>query len=313
MEYFFTARRRSGGQYTHRIGPIRYLEVPENAPAITPAFEIGNSASWFNKVQHAAGGVAGGQGEILFFVHGFNVEQHQMRARHRKIVAGLKAHGFQGVVVSFDWPSDGDVIGYASDRLDARMASNYLLDKGIAPFARRQTPDCRINLHILAHSMGCFVVREAFDYADDAHAVAQHNWSISQAALVAADISAKSLLADSPKTSSLLRHTVRLTNYYNPFDEVLSISEVKRIGVARRLGRVGLPEPRAEKCVNLYCGKYFNDHRGDFESRPDISHNWYFNSPRFYEDLAYTLAGKLDRAVIPTRDPTNLGNLALVG
>ncbi len=317
MEYFFTARRRSGNSYTHEIGPIRYLAVPEDAPEIITGHEVGSTANWFKDVQRASGhrpedgDTSAVEGNILFFVHGFNQTQTQMRAKHKRIVAGLKANGYNGTVVSFDWPSDGTVVGYAADRLDARLAANYLVGKGIAEFARRQTADCKINLHVLAHSMGCFVVREAFDYADDNHEVAQTSWSVSQVALVAADISATSMEKDNPKSSSLLRHSVRVTNYYSPLDEILSISNVKRVGVARRLGRIGLPENCSEKTVNMYCGAFFSAHKESFDRRPGISHNWYFDAPRFYEDLHHTLEGKLDREEIPTRALTTQGNLGL--
>ncbi|MFK7751182.1 MAG: alpha/beta hydrolase [Sedimentitalea sp.] len=311
MEYFFTARRRSAGRYTDEIGPIRYLEVPEDAPAMVQEHEVSNSATWFNRVQHAAKAGNASEGTVLFYVHGFNTEQHEMRTRHKKIVAGLKAQGFDGVVVSYDWPSDGELLSYASDRADARAAANGLLGKGLYEFVRRQTVDCQINVHVLAHSMGCFVLREAFDYADDNHEAAQTSWSVSQIALVAADISSKSMLAGSPKSSSLLRHAARVTNYYNPYDGVLSISGVKRVGLARRLGRVGLPDPRSVKTVNLNCGPYFDDHRDDFDHGLRATHTWYFDSPRFFEDLAHTLAGALDRDVIPRRERGPEGGLVL--
>ncbi len=32
------------------------------------------------------------------------------------------------------------------------------------------------------------------------------------------------------------------------------------------------------------------------------SHTFYFDDPRFYEDLAITLLGRADRSVLPTRD-----------
>lgn len=309
MEYFFTARRRSQGRYTDSIGPIRYLAVPEDQP-ITPDFEKSPGA-WFDEVQAAAGGLRSSHGNIVFYVHGFNTEQAEMRARHRKIAHGLRANNFGCVLVSFDWPSDGDLFSYFDDRQDARLAANHLLNQGIEPLAERQEPDCVVDIHIIAHSMGCFLVREAFDYADDRHRVAQTNWTVAQVAFVAADVSAKSMALGNPKSSSLLRHTTRLTNYYSPFDEILSISSTKRIGVSRRLGRIGLPELRDEKAVNLYCGGHYELTRGAY-SGTGASHWWYFEAPRFYEDLAHTLSGALDRNAIPGRSPTTGGNLALM-
>lgn len=310
MEYFMTARRRKGQGYGDEVGPIRYLEVDESTPAITRADET-SRAKWFSAVQKAAGGSHQKRGNVLFFVHGFNTEQDEMRARHKKIVAGLRARGTECVVVGFDWPSDGDLFSYFDDRTDARRVALEFLDKGIEPFARLQRPDCVLDVHILAHSMGCFLVREAFDYADDRHVVAQRSWTVAQVALVAADISQKSMRSGSSKTSSLLRHAARITNYYSHYDEVLSISSTKRVGLSRRLGRVGLPDDHSDKALNLYCGALYHEIEDSLDG-VGKSHWWYFESPRFYEDLAYVLEGGLDRDAIPTRGYTDRGNRALI-
>jgi len=310
MDFFFSVRGRDGDGYSNRLGGVKYISVPAAADAAHKSHEISRT-SWFADVQAAAGAQGIEKGHIVFFVHGFNTEQYEMLERHRKIRTGLEAQGFKGVVVSFDWPSDGSVLGYCADIRDARLSADKLFKHGITQFSALQRPDCEHNIHILAHSMGSLVVREAFDYADDDHKTAQRSWSVSQVALVAADISSKSMRSGSSKSSSLLRHCARLTNYCSPFDDVLSISEVKRIGVSRRLGRVGLPSDHSEKAVNLYCGSYYRDHQSDFGEGVGISHRWYFDSPRFYEDLFHTFMGKLDREVIPTRGPTDKGGLGL--
>ncbi len=313
MDYFYSVRGRDGQGYSDRLGGVKYLAIPETVSHPTKANEV-RWSDWLRSVQAAAGAGSAPheRGNIVLFVHGFNTENYEMLERHRLIRRGLAAHGFDGVVISFDWPSNGAVLGYSADRRDARKAADMLYADGIAKLARLQTPDCKYNIHVLAHSMGSFLVREAFDFADDQHDIALQNWTTSQIALVAADISAKSMQADSPKTSSLLRHCTRLTNYYSPYDDVLSISEVKRVGVSRRLGRVGMPEGHSQKAVDVYCGAYYRDNKAQFGDEVGISHRWYFDSERFYEDLYHTLMGKLDRNVIPTRAPTDRGNLALI-
>ena len=310
MDYFFSVRGREGDGYSDSLARPKYLAVPDQDDDLQKKHEV-RVSDWIRDVQDASGATQSTNGDILIFVHGFNTDQWNMLERHRKIRAGLSAQGYRGCVVSFDWPSDGSVLGYVSDRRDARRAAEYLFEYGITRLSRMQVADCKYNIHILAHSMGAFLVREAFDYADDDHATAQKSWSVSQIALVAADISQKSLKVGSPKTSSLLRHSTRVTNYYSPFDEALSISEVKRIGVSRRLGRVGLPDERSDKTVNLYCGDFYKKNKDGFGSGTSMSHRWYFEAPRFYEDLQHTIAGKLDRNVIPTRKATDKGNLAL--
>ena len=56
-------------------------------------------------------------------------------------------------------------------------------------------------MHVLAHSMGAYVVREAFDDADDTADIAQKSWSVSQVMLVGVDVSVASLAAGNPKSS----------------------------------------------------------------------------------------------------------------
>lgn len=311
MDYFFSVRGRTGNGYSNKLSSAKYLAVPTDQNRAKHSHEITRTA-FFRAVQEEAGATETAKGNIVFFVHGFNTDQWDMLERHRKIRDGLKAHGFNGCVVSFDWPSDGSVLGYSADRRDARLSADRLFKDGIAHVARAQEPDCKYNIHVLAHSMGCFLVREAFDFADDDHATAQQSWTVSQIAFVAADTSSKSMTDGNPKSSSLLRRSTRLTNYYSPYDDILSISETKRLGVSRRLGRVGLPDTHSQKAVNLYCGQFYDENRSDFGDGTGISHRWYFESPRFYEDLFHTLEGRLDRNVIPTRGITNHWNLALV-
>lgn len=310
MDYFFSVRGRAGDLYSDKLGKAKYLAIPGSVKQATRAHEV-DKRKWFKAVQSKAGAKPLIKGHIVIFVHGFNTEQYDMLERHRKIRKGLEAHGFKGTLISFDWPSNGSAFGYSSDRRDARLSADRLFRDGLTELSALQQEDCDFNIHVLAHSMGCFLLREAFDYADDDHKTAQKSWTVSQVALVAADISQKSLRDGSSKSASLLRHSTRVTSYYNPYDDILSISEVKRIGVSRRLGRVGLPQDHSDKAVNLYCGKFFRDNSDDFGDAVGISHRWYFDSPRFYEDLFHTFMGKLDREVIPTRGRTDQGNLAL--
>lgn len=317
-DFFFSFRGRDGDGYSNRIGSPKYLAVDTGSNVMHRGQEI-RWSDWSERVMAASGAVKGNPtngikavaGHVLLFVHGFNTDGFDMLDRHRRIRDGLAAQGFPGAVVGLDWPSNGSVLGYSSDRADARRTAERLFDVGIGRFSRMQEADCIINLHVLAHSMGSYLIREAFDYADDDHATAQQSWTVSQMVFVASDVSSKSMKLGSPKTSSLLRHSTRLTNYYSTHDSVLSISEVKRIGVARRLGRVGLPDDHSEKAVDVYCGKFFEENEHLFQQDESISHRWYFDSPRFYQDLNHTLIGKLDRSAIPGRKKASRGGFAL--
>ncbi|SFI26183.1 alpha/beta hydrolase [Jannaschia pohangensis] len=309
MDYVFSVRGLRNGRFTNEPAASRFLAVPEAANDLDPDQKI-TKAKWVGQVieagKHDSDDV--GRGDIVFYVHGFNNSTATVLSRHRALAKGLRANGFQGIVVSFDWPSADSALNYLEDRVDAKQTAFRLVDEGIRSFAALQRPDCRINLHIVAHSMGAFVVREAFDDADDRPAIAQTNWSVSQIMLIAADVSAGGMAEGSAKSSSLYRHCVRLTNYYNHFDDVLSLSNIKRVGVAPRAGRVGLPDDAPSKAVDIYCGKYFEDTRA---SQPAGPHSWYFDNPVMMTDLFHTIDGRIDRHDIPTRRRTNTGDLAL--
>lgn len=119
-------------------------------------------------------------------------------------------------------------------------------------------------------------------------------------------------MADSSSSSIFLsRHCVRLPNYYNPYDSVLKLSNAKRIGVAPRAVRVGLPESAPAKAVGVDCGASFlKAHPTTNPVVDPISHGWYFDDPVFLKDLTFTLVGDMDRNVIPTRVTTPTLSLA---
>jgi len=164
-----------------------------------------------------------------------------------------------------------------------------------------QEENCKINVHLLAHSTGAYVVREAFDDADDRPGVALSNWSVSQIMFIGADVSSKSMSAENAKSSSIYRHCVRLTNYSNPYDAALKLSNVKRVGVAPRVGRIGLPNEIPDNAVNVNCGAYYDKNESSIKSIGTKSHSWYIGDSKFTKDMFHTITGDIDRHSIPTR------------
>lgn len=305
MDYMFCVRKVRGGAYINEPGATHFLAIPEASLEVSPDHRI-RKRDWIEAViQEAVNGqnmvTLSLTGDIVFYVHGFNTEQRKVLERHRLLRKGLEAEGWQGAVVSFDWPSASSALNYLEDRTDAKQSALRLVDEGIRSFAAIQRTECEINMHVFAHSMGAYVVREAFDDADDRPAIASHAWTVSQTVIVSGDVSAGSMADGHAKSSSLYRHSVRLTNYSNPFDDVLSISNVKRVGVAPRVGRIGLPLGAPGKAVNVNTGDYFEAHRARFAHVPNAAHSWYFHDPMLMRDVAFTLNGHIDRASIPTR------------
>jgi pimeloyl-ACP methyl ester carboxylesterase len=303
MDYVFVARNLASGSFGSNPGPTRFLQVPPAATDLHPNQAI-TKRDWFDHVIHDAkhDPNAPGRpfGDVLVYVHGFNNDPATVLARHRLIRTGLAQHGYKGTVVSFDWPSASSALNYLDDRSDAKLTALRLVTDGIAPFSRLVQQDCDISVHVLAHSMGAYVVREAFDDADDRPNVAATSWTVSQVMFCAADVSAGSMV-DGPTSSSLYRHCVRLTNYSNPYDSILSISGAKRVGVAPRVGRIGLPAGAPAKAVNVNTGDYYDANRARFAHLTNADHSWFFHDAAFLKDVFFTIQGDLDRHVIPTR------------
>lgn len=313
MDYIFCARNTTQGKFGSNPGPTKFLEVPANAASHKPDMAISRT-DWFRKVIEIArtGTDPRGRpvGDVLIYIHGFNNALQSVLARHRLIRKGLEKLGYKGAVVSFDWPCADTAVNYLEDRVDARLTSLRLVTDAVVAFGRVQSSDCLISTHVLAHSMGAFVLREALDDADDRPALVQQGWSLSQVMLIGADVSASSM-GSSEVSASLYRHCVRLTNYSNPYDAVLSISNAKRVGVSPRVGRVGLPATASAKAVNVDVGIHYDEDREDFAGVPNSDHAFYFSSQRFLQDVHITLQGDVDRAVIPTRFVDGSGRLHL--
>lgn len=314
-DFVIVTRNVSKGKFGNEPGPTKYLFVPDEAfPEPSQAV---SRTDWIKSVLEDS---KSGQdpdtdepiGDILFYVHGYRNSQETVIRRHRLLSSDLKEAGYGGTVVSFDWPSGQLAIAYLEDRSDAKATAIRLVQDGIAPFARMQRQDCQINVHLLGHSMGSFVIREAFDDADDRRSLAAKSWTVSQTVFIGADISAASLSEGDSKSSSLFRRTVRLTNYSSRFDSALKLSNVKRIGVAPRVGRVGLPSDAPSKAIDVDCSKFWQTLDEDDEtSIGSFAHSWHIGNKTFAKDLLTTLQGDLDRSAFPTRAALDVNRFEL--
>jgi esterase/lipase superfamily enzyme len=310
-DFMICVRDVRSGKFIAEPGETRFLRVPpgQNPSPAQAATRKEDKRKWIDDVLAAAKGsqTSVNEGDLLVFIHGYNNTLETVMSRHRQLFANLQALGYQGMLVSFDWPSGDSALNYLEDRSDAKLTALKLVSDCILPLSQYQQRDCRINVHLLAHSAGSYVIREAFDDADDRRQIAAANWTVSQIALIAADISSGSLAEGHPVTSSMFRHCIRLTNYRNPYDAVLKISDIKRVGVAPRAGRIGLPPNAPAKAVDIDCGAYYDTIK---DTQPpallDIyAHTWYFGDPVFTRDLLLTLQGDIDRNRFPTRIGSN--------
>ena len=301
-DYVICARDVKGKNFGSEPAPSSYLVVPDGAQPRPSKDHLLDQKKWAVKVMAEArkGVPANGEGHILVFVHGYNNDQKIVMERHRRLRDDLKAANFPGVVVSFDWPSGNVGAFYLEDLQDAHNSAYQLVGDGILLLASMQQPDCKINIHILAHSMGAYVTREAFTAADDIDNLTGKDWRVSQIMLVAPDVSSRSMGTSDHRSNGLYRSCNRLTCYSSRHDDVLKLSNVKRAGVAERAGRAGLPSDTPDQAVNVDCSDYWLSIPKSQAVIGDRKHSWHIGDPVFTRDMIETMNG-VSRGVAATR------------
>jgi pimeloyl-ACP methyl ester carboxylesterase len=306
MLYLMCAREVKRGEFIAEPGKVRYLEVDAAAREYGPENAI-KEADWFNRVRNLADGdpnpvSVSPAGDVLIFVHGYNNDIRTVLWRQRKLQADLEAEGWKGIVVGFDWPSNNKTLNYLEDRSDAARVACAMVSNGIIRLARGQADGCKTNVHLLGHSTGAYVIMEAFAQAEKIGELFKDSWRVGQVAFIGGDVAASALEAGSEWAAPMFRRIMRLTNYSNPNDKVLAISNAKRLGVSPRAGRVGLPGGRHPKSTDVNCGEYFatlNPDSAVFTGT--FNHSWHIGNRIFARDLAMTIEGGIDRNAIPTR------------
>ncbi|HEY0245599.1 MAG TPA: alpha/beta hydrolase [Mucilaginibacter sp.] len=312
--YFFTVRQQNDdGTFNSNIGTTTYLTVPDDADDLLAGY-ITDVNEWVSSIMNEV------QEDILIYVHGYNNSSLNVVKAHKAIRQGLESlklpdgsNAFNGKVITFDWPCGSNALMYLPDRQQAKKTAMELVNGGIALLSQRQKNNCKVNIHLLAHSTGAFVVREAFDDADDHTEKVIPGWIVTQVVFIAGDISSSSMNQPG-ECDSIYNHTIRLTNYSNPNDVVLAMSNLKRLGFENRAGRIGLPPNVPNKCVNVNCGAYYESIAATSIDK-FYSHGWFFDDKAngaFMQDLAGTINGGLDRNVMPTRRLDDKNNLILI-
>ena len=303
--YVVCTRRVRQGRFESEPGPAMYLRVPnERFPC--PEKDKVTRREWFDEVRDRADGAADNRidpaGDVLVFVHGYNNDQEIVMDRHRQLQSDLWAEGFRGLVVSLDWPSADKTLNYLEDRWDASETAIALVTACAMPLAARQRSGCQTNVHLLGHSTGAYVIREAFYHARKKGILHRGDWKVSQVAFVGGDIASASLAEYDSVSAALFTRALRITNYSNRYDKVLKVSNAKRLGLRPRVGRVGIPANAHPSVVDVDCSEYFNSLDPDAQpAYGTFCHSWHIGNRVFARDFSWALHGGIDRLAIPTR------------
>ncbi|MBW4486296.1 MAG: alpha/beta fold hydrolase [Trichocoleus desertorum ATA4-8-CV12] len=202
--------------------------------------------------------------DTIIFIHGFNTSFHgalSYAARlHQVLTANDPLNPAQPLKLNmcvFSWPSDGsllltnprsrDAVAYKNDRLDA-AASGVAFARAFLKLAdfinkinQNSQPPCNQRLHLIAHSMGAYVLRAAMQEVKNQ--VVQLPRIFDQVLLMAADEDDDAFDLDY-KLFSLPRITRRTSVYFNRNDLALWASDTLK-GNPPRLGTDGPMQPRS--------------------------------------------------------------------
>ena len=283
MRFFYSRRtfNQSDGRFSNnRASVTRYVSLSNTTSAVTTG-HLMDAQAWAQGV-HAQSQ----NNDVVIYVHGFNTSQNTMLQRMDKISAGLKAQNYQGAVVAFDWPSDGQPwpSAYRRDWFDAKAVARHMVLDGIK-LLREANPNARI--HLLAHSLGAFLALRGFGEVGNAFFPGQ----VEQAVFVAADTDQDWMIDGAWGSLVMQQRCDRLTNYYSLEDQILDLAGQFLNGNTLRSGRHGIRPDPAPTFADVSCGDRYLSEVPSHQQGPISSHSWYFDSSRFYQDLASTFSG----------------------
>lgn len=296
MELIFSRRRFGGKPLDFSNAPsleASYLCVTLPRPGGPCNGAPVAQRDWVNRVVSSSQ-----NGRVLIVVHGYNVQQRSFIYNMSTIRKTLVKADFGGGVVGFDWPSDGNFLRYWTDRKDAEFTANSLVNDCIIPLLRRK-PGLQVS--ILAHSMGSFVVARALQKAAHGKHLPEVRKAIKEVVFTSPEINQAHFKAGGWALKAFQKYNFRLTNYWSHADDVLRDREGWFAKRTKRLGRHKSPlKPDklhdAVDCTAHYKKAYKKT--GTYRK----SHSFYYEDRIFYTDLLATLSGA-SRTNRPFRKP----------
>jgi len=188
------------------------------------------------------------QKDTLIFIHGFNVTFKEAVASAAKMgdcYARLSGNNYRPNIFVFSWPSDGMMTSYRNDRSDAE-ATGYAFSRGLmklAEFLHEGKPNkvCNQKIHLIAHSMGNYVLRYALQQAAKIANGKSLSRIFDEIILTAADEDSDAFEFDY-KLARLPDLGQRITVYFNSGDLALVVSDFTK-GNSDRLGHDGPNKP----------------------------------------------------------------------
>ena len=249
------------------------------------------------------------QGRVLLYVHGYR-ETFETTSKDAAQIARMT--GFDGPIVEYSWPSQGEVLKYAVDETnmyhDVRNFRDFLRSLADKPWVKE--------IVIVSHSLGARLVIPAIGAADRLSRRAERTGNISNIILASPDVDRETFERDiveevlAPDRVALGR---RITVYTSLKDKALALSRAlhgyPRLGSpycfdpfeAADLRAKGLPE----RCYAAAIPGLTIVDTTDI-SRGSTGHSDFLRSALACMDFVDMIRGKRSR---PERTPTHLAHV----
>jgi len=255
--------------------------------------------------------------DLAMMLHGYacDFDNALSNAAEIKTAYGTKSVPIETSI--FSWPADGKIvpwISYASDRDDARSSAKAVaralqrflshlggLEEEVRAALREgrkpKAPLCRAKLHLVAHSMGNYALRQALQALISDHGGRKLPRVLNSIFLMAADEDNDAFEHDT-KLARLAELAEQVHVYFARNDGALVISDVSK-GNADRLGATG---PRTlsglpQKVVLVDCTDVSETGATVKERLTDARHQYYRKRPEVIADVRQVLAGSAPEAV----------------
>lgn len=267
--------------------------APESIPGITAADTAEKrlgSTSVFDGLRER---LIANRADLVLLLHGYacDFDNALSNAAELKTQWGTKARPIETAV--FAWPADGRIvpwISYASDRDDARSSAKAVARALLRFLAYLREIDraewCNANIHLVAHSMGNYVLRNAVQAMISDLGGRPLPRVFKTIFLMAADED-NDALEDPKKLGRLPELGESVQVYFARNDRALTISDVTK-GNPDRLGTTG---PRTltslpQKVTLVDCAEV-----SDTSPITDARHQYYRKRPEVLADIRAVLAG----------------------
>lgn len=288
-----------------RFAPPREMDVGGKTKQRTPlAFQ--DEGDWWRGLQAETDRR---EGRVLLYVHGYR-ETFETTSKDAAQIARMT--GFDGPVIEYSWPSQGETFGYAVDETnmyhDVRNFLGFLRALADRPWVKE--------IVVVSHSMGARLVIPAIASADRTSRRAERTGNISNIILASPDFDRETFerdIADEVLAPDRVALGRRITLYVSLKDKALALSRAlhgyPRLGSpycfdpfkAEELKANGLPErcyPAAIPGLTVIDTTEV--------SRGTSGHSNFLRSAVACRDFVDVIAGRQTR---PEREPTRLAHV----